>query len=172
MFHHQTRILTLCWHSAVAVQSLSPVWLFATPWTAAHQASLSFRISQFAQTHVHWVGDPIQPSHSLSSPPPPGLNLSQHEGLFQGVSSSHQVAKVLELHGMGDLNSLTRGQTRVLCVTRWSPDHWTTREAPRACASDQQAHSSEKPFSQDCLPIFSLPDLLFLPASSPGPPWP
>ena len=48
------------------------------------------------QTHVHWVGDTIQPSHPLSSPFPPALNLSQHQGLFQWVSSSHQVAKVLE----------------------------------------------------------------------------
>ena len=49
------------------------------------------------QTHVHWVDDAIQPSHPLSSPSPPALNLSQHQGLFQWVSSSYQVAKVLEL---------------------------------------------------------------------------
>jgi len=50
-----------------------------------------------AQTHVHRVGDAIQPSHPLSSPSPPAFNLSQHQGLLQRVSSSHQVAKVLEL---------------------------------------------------------------------------
>ena len=50
------------------------------------------------QTHVHWVGDDIQPSHPLSSPSPPALNLSQHQGLFKWVSSSHQGAKVLEFH--------------------------------------------------------------------------
>ena len=51
----------------VVVQSLSHVWLFATPWTAAHQASLSFTISWslFNQTHVHWVGDAIQPIYKL-----------------------------------------------------------------------------------------------------------
>ena len=49
-----------------------------------------------AQTHVHQVSDAIQPSHSLQSLSPPALNLSQHQGLFQWVSSSHQVAKVLE----------------------------------------------------------------------------
>ena len=48
------------------------------------------------QTHVHWVSDAIQPSHPLSSPSPPAFNLSQHWGLFQWVSSSHQLAKVLE----------------------------------------------------------------------------
>ena len=49
-----------------------------------------------AQTDVHRVGDAIQPSHPLSSPSPPAFNLSQHQGLFQWVSSSHQVAKVLD----------------------------------------------------------------------------
>ena len=49
-----------------------------------------------AQTCVHWVGDAIQPSHPLLSPSPPTFNLSQHQGLFQWVSSLLQVAKVLE----------------------------------------------------------------------------
>ena len=48
------------------------------------------------QTQVHWVGDAIQPSHSLSSPSSLAFNVSQHQGLFKLVSSSHQVAKVLE----------------------------------------------------------------------------
>ena len=48
------------------------------------------------QTHVHWVGDAIQPSHSLSFPSPPALNLSQHQGLFKWVSSLNLVARVLE----------------------------------------------------------------------------
>ena len=51
---------------------------------------------ELTQTHVHWVTDAIQPSHPLSSPSP-ALNLSQHHGLFQWVSTSHQVAKVLDL---------------------------------------------------------------------------
>ena len=51
---------------------------------------------EFTQTHVHRISDAIQPSHPLLSPSPPALNLSQHQGLFQGVSSSHQVAKLLE----------------------------------------------------------------------------
>jgi len=52
---------------------------------------------ELAQTHVHRVSDAIQPSHPLSFPSPPAFSLSQHQGLFQWVSSSHQVAKVLEL---------------------------------------------------------------------------
>ena len=54
------------------------------------------QLPEFTQTHVHWVGDAIQPSHPLSSPSPPTFNLSQHQGLFKWVSSSHQVVKVLE----------------------------------------------------------------------------
>ena len=55
------------------------------------------QLPELAQTHVHWVSDAIQPSHPLASPSPPVFNLFQHQGLFQWVSSSHQVAKVLEL---------------------------------------------------------------------------
>ena len=54
------------------------------------------QLPESTQTHVHGVGDAIQPSHPLSSPSPPDFNLSQHQGLFQWVSSSHQVATVLE----------------------------------------------------------------------------
>ena len=147
----------------VVVQSLSHVWLFVTPWTAACQVSLSFTISQsllwerlkaggegdnrgwdgwmasltqwawvwvnsgswwwtgklgmlqfmgsqrvghdwatelnwgFAQTHFHWVGSAIQPSHPLLSTSPPAFNLALYQGLFQWEGSSHQVTKVLEL---------------------------------------------------------------------------
>ena len=78
-------------------QSLSNVRLFAAPWTAACQASLTAACLKLAQTHVHQVGDAIQPPYPLSSPSPPAFNRSQHQGLFQGVSSLHQVVKVLEL---------------------------------------------------------------------------
>ena len=54
------------------------------------------QLPESTQTHVHRVGDAIQPSHFLSSPSSPALNLSQHQGLFQWVSSSHEVAKGLE----------------------------------------------------------------------------
>ena len=56
------------------------------------------QLPQFTQTHVHSVGDAIQPSHLLSSPSPPAFSLSQHQGLFKWVSSSHQVAKLLEFY--------------------------------------------------------------------------
>ena len=54
------------------------------------------QLQELAQTQIHRFGDAIQPSHPLSSPSPPAFNISQHQGLFQGVSSSHQVAQVLE----------------------------------------------------------------------------
>ena len=54
------------------------------------------QLPELIQTHVHRVGDAIQPSYPLSSPSPPAFSFSQNQGLFHGVSSSHQVAKVLE----------------------------------------------------------------------------
>ena len=54
-------------------------------------------LSEFAQTHIHLLSDGIQPSHPLLFLSPPALSLSQHQGLFQGLGSSRQVAKVLEL---------------------------------------------------------------------------
>ena len=54
-------------------------------------------LPEYTQTHVHWVSDAIQPSHSLLSPSPPAINLSQQKGLFQWVGPLHQVAKVFEI---------------------------------------------------------------------------
>ena len=55
------------------------------------------QLPELAQTPVHWVSDTIQPSHPVSSPCPPAFDLSHHQGLFQSVSSSNQVVKVLEI---------------------------------------------------------------------------
>ena len=79
-----------------SVQLLSHVRLCdpmncSTPGLPVHH-----QLPEFTQTHAHWVGDAIQPSHPLSSPSPPAPNPSQHQGLFQWVNSLHQVAKVLE----------------------------------------------------------------------------
>ena len=54
------------------------------------------QLPEFTRTHVYWVGDAIQPSYPLSSPSPPTFSLSQDQGLFKWVSSSHHVAKLLE----------------------------------------------------------------------------
>ena len=58
------------------------------------------QLPELAQTYVHQVSDAIQTFHPLSSPFPPAFNLSQHQGLFQGVSSLYQVAKVLEQYSV------------------------------------------------------------------------
>ena len=73
------------------VQLLSRVWLFVTPWTTVlHSFPVLQYPPEFAQTYVHWVGDTIQPSHPLSLSFPLALNLSQNQGLYQWVGSSHQ----------------------------------------------------------------------------------
>ena len=74
------------------------------------------QLPEFTQTHVHRVGDAIQPSHPLLSPSPSALNPSQHQGLFQWVSSSHEVAKVLEFQSASVLPVNTQD---------WSPLGWT-----------------------------------------------
>ena len=89
------------WHGAASLvqfssvtQSCLSLWDpidCSTPGLPVHH-----QLSEFTQTHVHWVSDAIQPPHPLLSPSPPTFNLSQHQGLFKWVSPLHQVAKVLE----------------------------------------------------------------------------
>ena len=84
-------------HNFSSVQLCSHVWLFETPWTAAHQVSLSitnsWNLLKLMPIECH---DAIQPSYPLSFHSLPAFNLSQHQGLFQWISSSHQVARVLQ----------------------------------------------------------------------------
>ena len=75
---------------SVVSDSLRPHELQLTRPPVHHQ------LPEFTQTHVHRVGDVIQPCHPLSSPSPPAPNPSKHQSLFQSVNSSHEVAKVLE----------------------------------------------------------------------------
>ena len=81
-------------HFSSVAQSCPTLWDpmdCSTPGLPVHH-----QLPESTQTHVHWVGDTIQPSHPLSCPSPPAFNLSQHQGLFKWVSPSHQVAKALE----------------------------------------------------------------------------
>ena len=81
----------------VVVQSLSHVCLCnLMDWSTPGFPVLHYLL-ELAQTHVYWISDAIQLSHPLPPPFPSALNLSQYQGLFQWVSSSHQVVKVLEL---------------------------------------------------------------------------
>ena len=79
-----------------SVHSLSHVWLCNPMDYSMPGFSVHHQLPEFTQTHVYWVNDAIQPSHPLSSPSLPSFNLSQHQGLFKWVSSSNQVAKLLE----------------------------------------------------------------------------
>ena len=104
------------------------------------------QLPEFTQTHVHWVGDAIQSSHPLLSPSPPTFNLSQHQGLFKWVSSSHQGAKVLCEIIFNILNFTKIGEVKaqrgkVICTGRehqllQSPDQTpspTARLSPTVC---------------------------------------
>ena len=79
-----------------SVQLFSCVWLCDPMNCSMPGLLVHHQLLESTQTHVHWVSDAIQSSHPLSFPSPPALNLFQHQGLFKWVSSSHQVAKVLE----------------------------------------------------------------------------
>jgi len=79
-----------------SVQLLSHFWLCDPMDCSTPSFPVYHQLPELTQTHVHWVSDTIQASHPLLSTSPPAFNLSQHQGLFQWVSSSHQVAKVLE----------------------------------------------------------------------------
>ena len=85
---------------SLAVQFSSVAQSCLTLWDPMDRSTpglpVHHQLPESTKTHVHWVGDAIQPSHPLSSPSSPALNLSQHQGLFQRVNSSHEVAKVLE----------------------------------------------------------------------------
>ena len=75
------------------------------------------QLPELAQTHAHRVGDTIQPSHPLSSPFPPAFNLSQHQSLFQWVSSLHQVPKVLQFSVSASVLPMN--------IQNWFPLGWT-----------------------------------------------
>ena len=102
-FNNNDKLFILGLHCSPApnpsVQFSSVAHSCPTLWDAMDCSMSGFPVHQqlqkFTQTHIHWVSDAIQPSHPLSSPSPPTFNLSQHQSLFNWVSSSHQVAKLL-----------------------------------------------------------------------------
>ena len=100
-----------------SVQLLSRVWLCDPMNRSMPGLPFHHQLPESTQIHVHWVSDAIQPSYPLKSPSPHALNLSQHQGLFKWVSSSHQVAKILEFSA----------STSVLPMNTqdWSPLGWT-----------------------------------------------
>ena len=97
-----------------SIQSLSHVWLFTTSWTPGFP--VHYQILELTQTHVHRIGDAIQPSHPLLSPSP-AFNLSQKKGLFQWVSSSASGGQSI---GVSTLASVLPMNNK-----DWSPLGWT-----------------------------------------------
>ena len=82
-----------CCHCCSVAKSC---WTLDDPMDCSRSGFLVLHyLPEFGQTHVHCVGDAIQPSHPLSPLSPPGFNLPQHQGLFQWVSYLHPVAKVI-----------------------------------------------------------------------------
>ena len=116
LFNLRPLKLWLCYHQFNSVTqscpTLSNLMNRSTPGLPVHHQLL-----EFTQTHVHRVGDAIQPSHPLSSPSPPAPNPSQHQSLFQWVSSSHEVAQSI---GVSALASVLPMNTQ-----DWSPLEWT-----------------------------------------------
>ena len=91
LIEHAAIIVLLLFSFSVVSNSLRPHGLQTTSFPVLRY------FPEFTQTHVHWIGNAIQPSHPLLSPSAPAFSLSQHQGLFQWVGSSHQLAKVLDL---------------------------------------------------------------------------
>ena len=138
---------TYCWHSPSSIRLLFHISVNRSSPTSSVQFSsftqscltlcnpmncstpglpVHHQLPEFTQTHVHWVGDAIQPSHLLSSPSSPAPNPSQHRGLFQWVNSSNEVAKVLEfqlqhqsfsLEWTGWISLQSKGLSRVFSNT-------------------------------------------------------
>ena len=153
---HDTKIIYLClsvssnnWFSSVTqtCPTLCNPMNRSMPGLPVHHQQ-----SESTQTHVHCASDAIQPSHLLSSPSPPALKLSEHQGLFKWVSSLPQVAKVLELQlwhqsfqniqdwfplGLTDLISLLSNRlSRVFFnTTIWRHRFFCSQPSPRVCPS-------------------------------------
>ena len=109
------------------------------------------QLLQLTQTHVHWDGGAIQPSHPLSSTSPPAFNLSQHQGLFQWVSSSHQVAKVWGFIPSTHIVLFFSTFSQILSSSYWITQAWKY--------AFTQAYSHHPLYSS--IPLLSLPPLSY-----------
>ena len=122
--------LSVCYFMSKTMHQFSSVTkLWLTLWDPMDCSTPGFpvhhQLMEPTQTHVHWVSDGIQPSHPLSSPSPPAFNLSQHQGLFQGVNPTASVQKLF--CGICSVfkwsfNELMGGES-ALCI-RW-PKCWS-----------------------------------------------
>ena len=121
----------------------------STPGLPVHHQLL-----EFTQTHVCWVGNVIQPSHPLLSPYPPALNLSQHQGLFKWVSSSHQVAKVLEFQLQHQFFQWIQYRLILWCREKTQDHLWSTTYKGWDCLV--RFSWETELIEPTCLPIYSV----------------
>ena len=121
----------------------------STPGLPVHHQLL-----EFTQTHVCWVGNVIQPSHPLLSPSPPALNLSQHQGLFKWVSSSHQVAKVLEFQLQHQFFQWIQYRLILWCREKTQDHLWSTTYKGWDCLV--RFSWETELIEPTCLPIYSV----------------
>ena len=121
ILYHWATLEGFSYHSVSSVQFSSVAQLCPTLCDPMNRSMpglpVHHQLPELTQTHVHRVGDAIQPSHPLSSPSPPAPNPSQYQSLFQWVNSSHEVAKVLEFQLLA---SFLPKNTQ-----DWSPLEWT-----------------------------------------------
>ena len=101
-----------------SVKSLSRVWLCDPMDCSTSGFPVYHQVPEPTQTHVHCVSDAIQPSHPLSSPSPPAFNLSQHQGLFQGVGSSLSDGQSIGVSGSASVLPMN--------IQDWFPLGWTS----------------------------------------------
>ena len=133
---------------AQSCPTLCDSMICSTPGLPVHH-----KFPEFAQTHVHCVDDVIQPSHPLSSPSLPVFSLSQQHGLFQWVSSSHQVTKVLEFQ-------LQHQAFKWICGTDFLQDGlvgsaWSPRDSQESSPEPQFKSISSSVLSFLCSPTLT-----------------
>ena len=122
---------------------------FATHGLQHTRLPVHHQLLELAQTHVHWVGDAIQPSHPLLSPSAPSLNLSQHQDLFRWVGCSHQVAKVLEFQ-------LQHQSFKWIFRTNFFRRDWLDLLAFQGTLKSLLQHHSSKASILQCLAFFMV----------------
>ena len=117
------------WEIAHQFSSVTQLWRLCDPMDCSTPGlPVHHQLSEFAQAHVHWVGDAIQPPHPLSSPSPPVFYLSQHQSLFKWVSSSHQVAHILAQTIAHIFPSLQKRPHATATLKAGSPEYYLTLE--------------------------------------------
>ena len=122
-------------HSISSVQSLSLVWLCNSTGCSTPGFPVHHQVLELAQTHVHWVDDAVPPSHPLSSPSPPALNLSQHQGFSNESVGLYKSIMIYSQHCNLIQNIFIALKSSVLCLIMYVvqllsrvqlfPDPWT-----------------------------------------------